>query len=850
MSDIPGPTLSSSSSTAPPRKRRRPALSCEQCRKRKIKCDRNYPCTQCQQSKTAHCSYSPDSAGAIQHMKKGPLIYQDPIQIGASLANRPRNAASVSSSSQLPSDGTSPKAPLSDGTQTSWHSPNSEHLQDDSGSNTKALLDRIQRLEEKLAIVTNGGKAAERSDQQDEAGQYEEQEESDSMDPDLSKLVNTARNASVAFFHDKKGSDFLESRNHLHGTFEQKGKIRGTVSKTRFFGQSHWMYSFGTFDKVNCLKVNPKNNTPEFTKDDTGTDINELLQKCKSMARAAKVGPHNKFLMNPNYRDSVPPRPICDKLMALYFRTNESTVRVFHIPSFWKEYQQYWENPPAASSTFILKMLLAMSIGACFYQDDNQDWHPQALQWIFAGQSWLASPFEKGRLHISGLQIHCLVIMSRLSNAVAGDLVWISAGSLLRTAFQMGFHRDPKYLPRMLPLHAELRRRLWASILELNTQAALDSGMPPLVSFQDFDTEPPSNLDDADLDENMTWAPEPKPMNVYTQTSLQILLHQSVETRLNVVYLANNFRSEPSYEEVLSIGSTLTKALREHHNFINTVNTSSMQDPQSSRPYVPRMYRNMLDLWIRRFLLALHRPFAARAQTDLRFYFSRKVCLDCAMTMLNYPTSDPGDSSIEPGKQDDYTRLRAMSGGFQKGLLVHAAMVVFAELLAQFDEEGTFTEQSRAAREPLKQALRDIVDLSALRISQAENNIKGHLFISVVLAQVEAMELGIPAEKMVMDAARNSAELCMGLLAKRIPLTADNDEYMRHIDNGSAVDGVGIAAMGTAAGQDFGFGTGVGMGTDAMGMDLVMDSQYFNLPDSWLISGWEDNQPWGLLQQI
>lgn len=790
-------------------------------------------------------------------MKKGPLIYQDPIEIGTSLPNRSRPAPSVSSSSQLPSDGTSPKAPLSDGTQTSRHSPNSEHLHDDSGFNSKALLDRIQKLEEKLAIATKGHKAIEepdhqgqQSDRQDVEVRHEEQDDSANFDPDLSAMVNGFNsNASTSFFHENEGvSNVLDSRSGLHGAFEQKGKLRGTVSKTRFFGQSHWMYSFGTFDKISRLKVNPKNNTAEFVEGDSGREINDLLQQCKSMARAAKVGPHNHFLMNPNYRESVPPQPVCDKLMALYFRTNESTVRVLHIPSFWKEYQQYWENPAAANSTFILKMLLAMSIGACFYQDDDQDWHPQALQWIFAGQSWLASPFEKGRLHISGLQIHCLVLISRLANAVAGDLVWISSGSLLRTAFQMGFHRDPKHLPRMSPLHAELRKRLWASILELNTQASLDSGMPPLINYDDFDTEPPGNFDDADLDENMTWLPEQKPKTVYTQTTLQILLHESIATRLKVVHMANNFRSEPSYEEVLAIGSTLTKALREHNTFINNVNSSSFEnlDSISQKPYVSRMYRNMLDLWIRRFLLALHRPFAAKAQTDLRFYFSRKVCLDCAMTMLTYKTSDPGDPSLEPGKQDDYTRLKTMSGGFQKGLLVHAAMVIFAELLSQIDEESTFTEQSRAAREPLKQALRDIADLSALRIAHAENNIKGHLFISVVLAQVEATERGISAETMVIDAARNSAEICMGLLSKRIPMTASNDDYMRHIDNGSAADAVGVPVMGAiAAEQSFGFG-GTRMGADTMGMDWTMDSQYFNLADSWLLSGWEDNQPWGL----
>jgi hypothetical protein len=42
-----------------PRKRRRPPLSCEQCRRRKLRCDRKLPCTPCTRSRESlTCSYS------------------------------------------------------------------------------------------------------------------------------------------------------------------------------------------------------------------------------------------------------------------------------------------------------------------------------------------------------------------------------------------------------------------------------------------------------------------------------------------------------------------------------------------------------------------------------------------------------------------------------------------------------------------------------------------------------------------------------------------------------------------------------------------------------------------------
>lgn len=44
---------------SPPRRRRRPPLSCIPCRRRKLKCDRSWPCAQCTRSKTVEaCTYA------------------------------------------------------------------------------------------------------------------------------------------------------------------------------------------------------------------------------------------------------------------------------------------------------------------------------------------------------------------------------------------------------------------------------------------------------------------------------------------------------------------------------------------------------------------------------------------------------------------------------------------------------------------------------------------------------------------------------------------------------------------------------------------------------------------------
>lgn len=43
---------------------------------------------------------------------------------------------------------------------------------------------------------------------------------------------------------------------------------------------------------------------------------------------------------------------------------------------------------------------------------------------------------------------------------VGGDLIWVSVGTLLRMAMQMGLHHDPRHFPHMTILQADMRRRL------------------------------------------------------------------------------------------------------------------------------------------------------------------------------------------------------------------------------------------------------------------------------------------------------------------------------------------------------------------------------------------------------
>ncbi|TAQ89012.1 hypothetical protein B7494_g2675 [Chlorociboria aeruginascens] len=719
-----------SSTARPARKRRRPALSCQQCRKRKIKCDRNDPCGRCVQSKFSICSYSPGTTAAQDKCPgAGASDVARHVSGTTSMApcsSIPNRARSIpgSSSTHASLAGLSPStAHLSHTTHPSSYStpiaaPGGSHGEEI--PDNKVLIDRIQKLEAQLALSKS----------------------------EISKL--------------EQATDLPPSM----GKFTSKD-LRGTVTKTRFYGPSHWTYSYGAFDKIACLSVDPASHSVDNAKTFSAIahHINELKGKCKTLVKSVKMAPYSQWLANPSFREAVPEREISDQLVNGYFRTSESIHRILHIPSFQREYEQYWDQPDAANPVFIIKLLLVMSIGGCFYQGPNPaHYRMEAMKWIFAAQTWLSSPFEKAKLHTSTIQIQCLLIIARQHYSISGDLVWSSAGTLLRTAIQMGFHRDPKCLPKMSILQAELRRRLWASILELNIQSSINSGMPFLIPEQDWDTAPPANLDDIDISETTVDTVSPKPSTVFTQTSLQIILLQVLRPRLEVIRYANGIRSEPSYDDALRIGAELSKACRDSKSFMLRI----IREPEAR---VTQLNINLLDLSIRLFLLILHRPFAAKGMKDPHFYFSRKICLETAVTMLNYPSSRSPTTNEMDGNviRDDYTQLKIVSGGFFKGVAIYAVLTIFQELYTQLEEEGpAFTEEVQTSREPLKQCLRDIKNLIVDRITTGENNIMGHMLLSVVLAQIEATEEGINPEPVVLESAKNSVSLCYELLKARI----------------------------------------------------------------------------------
>lgn len=549
---------------------------------------------------------------------------------------------------------------------------------------------------------------------------------------------------------------------------------------------------------------------------------------------------------------SIPPREACDQLVQCYFRTFESVLRVLHVPTFFRDYEEYWKDPPSAKPSVTIKILLVCAIGTTFYTGDEQRrLRSSASQWIQATEYWMSSPHEKSRLNLTGIQIHILLLLARQMCSIDGDLIWMPAGTLLRSAMHCGLHRDPSHFPKISPFHIEMRRRLWATVLEITVQSSLDIGMPPMISSDDFDTLPPSNINDDDIGDGESEPPRPRPLTEFTQTSMQIALNETLPLRLEITRLVNSLRSDISYDDTLRLSGELTNVCRSK--------ALLFQGFLASSHAINQFQVQLIDVLVRRFILALHYPFFAKAKIDPRFYYSRKICLDTALATMN-PIPRP-----EEGQVDDWTSLLINGVGFVKSIFLYCHAAIYLELLDLVKEQrdtvplasfSTFPSGSTPLSNlpPQFHTLRNVLisakQMAFARIRNGETNAKGAIFIECVLARIDALVAGRESDDLVLDTARRATAEAAALMRQ-----AYKDEWGVDMDAGLHRDfdvehgGVDVPiSRGGTPGDARRSSWGAESGFEDMDWETLMRDETLDFgfgfegsPDNWILGGWQGN---------
>ncbi|EAW15631.1 fungal specific transcription factor domain-containing protein [Aspergillus fischeri NRRL 181] len=227
------------------------------------------------------------------------------------------------------------------------------------------------------------------------------------------------------------------------------------------------------------------------------------------------------------------------------------------------------------------------------------------------------------------LMLYIAVEVFLRSDAELG--VWILLGTIVQLAMHMGYHRDPYHFPSMSPFIAEMRKRVWATVVELDIGLSTQMGLPRLIKHWQTDTGGPSNLHDNDFDPDTAAMPASRP-----ETELTPMLYRLAKARMMTTIgfvwdLVTDTRQCP-YTEIMKMDNMLQDA---HSAIPPCLRWVSMAHCIMDSPQVI-MQKVFLEIMFHRARIVLHQRYLHSWQADTQNGYSQQACLDAALKLLDY----------------------------------------------------------------------------------------------------------------------------------------------------------------------------------------------------------------------
>jgi len=240
-----------------------------------------------------------------------------------------------------------------------------------------------------------------------------------------------------------------------------------------------------------------------------------------------------------------------------------------------------------------------------------------------------ANYITPGRYKGEALFLYSLTEFYRSQDAQIG--VSYLLGITIRLTMRMGYHRDPSHYTMLSALDGEMRRRLWALLVQLDTLISFQVGVPRTIQPWQYDTELPSNLLDTDFDASSTKLPSERPKDERTDCSYTRAKAHIMRVFGQITDLAFS-REHSSYDEILDIDRRLETA----HDLVPTFLQIRPMTQCIVDPAELIMRRFTLELLYQKARLVLHRRYIG--ETNTKFAYSRSVCLTAARETLRYHT--------------------------------------------------------------------------------------------------------------------------------------------------------------------------------------------------------------------
>ncbi|KAE8159780.1 hypothetical protein BDV40DRAFT_272184 [Aspergillus tamarii] len=680
-----------------PRKRPRPVISCLRCREKKLKCDRVTPCENCAKAGCPADCVYNQGSNSISKAKRIRLR-STPIDQQCA----PRGESGGGAAIGIIED----------------------------------LQQRVLRLEERLAL---GSRIANTD-----------------LDEDASvlQISNDARPCEVI-------SESDVARPNI-GTLVVKG------TRTRYHGQNTRISLLSQFPQAKeFIAQCSENSTIVGLAREVQFLLGKLPRQLDSPASTVddKCQPEVVQL-----RASLPAKGICDRLLRIYTDNFEKVYRIIHVPSFLREYAQFWTEPDhecyQSSSAFIPQLTAICTIslaldGQRTKMDDSTLWQYLDGPATTLIELWLQNLTRKRRTELSTLQVETLLLLSRRLRLVPAEELWKATGTLIRSAMVMGLHLNLTKCTELSVFQAQVRRRLWITIVEMDLEASIACGMPVMTSPHDVGP-PPANVNDSDLDESTPELPPERGLSELTDSLYQVSLATSLADRLRAMSIVRIAREQSDLSELVRHGDKIVEHLRQIPHPLK-LEEAHMDEENPAK----LLNCVLLDVYTRRPLLCLYRPVVlGDPRDDPVFPDICRMSLESSLAILSYQdTFDPSVADPELCNLGAYWDLFQI---FCKNDILRDALSVCG-YIKQSSKRNIFDSQqsghialggSMHSKASLTRIVENTLDSLTARISEAGSNPKDVLLLAVVLQSVRAHGATQAQEERMSQGASKALSAC------------------------------------------------------------------------------------------
>ncbi|KAG8351494.1 hypothetical protein FVEN_g10432 [Fusarium venenatum] len=409
---------------------------------------------------------------------------------------------------------------------------------------------------------------------------------------------------------------------------EVQGQVVRGDKTTTYVGATHCMAMLEDIEDLKSYFDQP---------DDTEEDqiLADEIDPTELMLNT-RAGPRNREKL----LGRLPDRKVADRLISRYFASMSPSQHIVHRPTFTRQYAKFWQDPEGTSLHWIAQLFMMLSLGVFFNKFINSselegDSPLPALDRVRhykACAGWALVWGKYTQPSSATLPAFLLYVESHfLFNRAAQMNCYVLSGVCIRLMLKMGLHRDPSKLANISPFEGEMRRRMWNMAIQVEFLVSFHMGLPSMLQGIETDTAVPRNLQDEDFDENSTELPSSRPSTDWTSMTYPIHKTQILRVFGQIARQAHAL-TPPSYGDVMKLDDLLQETWQNVPAFMMV----RPLDECVGDPPVLLIQRFGLTALYNKCRCVLHRRYLAEAIPQREHDYSRRQCLEGALSLLNY----------------------------------------------------------------------------------------------------------------------------------------------------------------------------------------------------------------------